>query len=280
MRGPNSALKSRRRKRFSVEPLESRQLLSTITVNTTADETAADSTLSLREAIEVSDGTLAVSSLSSQEQALVSGTVGSSNTIDFNIPKTDAGFNQTTGVWTISLNSSLPQISTNAAIIDGYSQPGSAKNTLTQADNAKLLIALDGAGGASTGLTIAAQGSKVSGLDIENFNGDGVLITAGGNVQVAGCFIGTDPTGETAASNKTGVEIDNSNNLIGGPGVGDRNVISGNTSQLMTGVGVYVPDQAAQSAQYHAECERDREQLHRNGRQGHARSRQRAYLAW
>ena len=243
MRGPNSALKSRRRKRFSVEALEGRQLLATLTVTTTADETAADSTLSLREAIEVSDGTLAVSSLSSQEQALVSGAVGSSNTIDFNIPNTDAGYNQTTGVWTISLNSSLPAINTNAAIIDGYSQPGAAKNTLAQADNAKLLIALNGAGGASTGLTIAAQGSKVSGLDIENFNGDGVLITAAGNVQVAGCFIGTDPTGETAASNKTGVEIDNSNNLIGGPDVGDRNVISGNTSQFMTGVGVYVPDQ-------------------------------------
>jgi Bacterial Ig-like domain (group 3) len=244
MRAKTLSRKMRRRKELSLDLLELRQLLATINVNTTADSTTAGATLSLRQAIEVSNGTHAVSSLSTQQQALVSGTVGSSNTIDFRIPTTDAGYNQTTGVWTISLNSSLPEINTNAAMIDGYSQPGSAKNTLAQADNAKLLIVLDGAGGASTGLTIAAQGSKVSGLDIENFNGDGVLITAGGGVQVAGCFIGMGPTGETAASNKTGVEIENSNNLIGGPGVGDRNVISGNTSQLMSGVGVYVPDQA------------------------------------
>ena len=38
----------------------------------------------------------------------------------------------------------VPAISTNAAIIDGYSQPGASKNTLAQGDNAKLVIALDG----------------------------------------------------------------------------------------------------------------------------------------
>ena len=46
--------------------------------------------------------------------------------------------------------SELPTISTNAAIIDGYSQPGAAKNTLAQGDNAKLAIALDGTGAGST----------------------------------------------------------------------------------------------------------------------------------
>ena len=84
------------------------------------------------------------------------------------------------------------------------------------------------------------------GLDIENFV-DGVLITAGGSVQVAGCFIGTDPTGETAASNVTGVVVENSFNLIGGPNVGDRNVISGSANFGATSYhdGIYVPDQAA-----------------------------------
>ena len=73
-----------------------------------------------------------------------------------------------------------------------------------------------------------------------------MLITAGGSVQVAGCFIGTDPTGETAAPNGTGVVIENSFNMIGGPNVGDRNVISG-SAQLgcIVNDGVYVPDQAA-----------------------------------
>ncbi len=233
------ALKSRRRQRPAVDVLEDRQLLSTITVSTTADETAADSALSLREAIEVSNGTLAVSSLSTQAQAQVSGAVGSTNTIDFNIPTTDPGYDATTGVWTIALGTALPAISTNAAIIDGYSQPGAAENTLAQGDNAKLAIAISGTGGGSiVGLTIGGPGSQVHGLDVENFGYAGIVVTAA-NVQVSGCFIGTDPTGETAAPNATGLIIQNSSNLIGGPNVGDRNVISGNA-----GYGILIPDQA------------------------------------
>ena len=240
MKRSNYALKSRRRQRPAVDVLEDRQLLSTITVNTTADETAADSALSLREAIEVSNGTLAVSSLSTQEQAQVSGAVGSTNTIDFNIPTTDPGYDATTGVWTIALGTALPAISTNAANIDGYSQPGAAENTLARGDNAKLAIAISGTGGGSiVGLTIGQSGSQVQGLDVETFGYAGIVVTAA-NAQVAGCFIGSDPTGETAAPNVTGLVIENSSNLIGGPNVGDRNIISGNSND-----GLDVRDQAA-----------------------------------
>ncbi len=42
------------------------------------------------------------------------------------------------------VNSDLPTINTNAAIIDGYSQPGASKNTLANGDNAKLAIAING----------------------------------------------------------------------------------------------------------------------------------------
>ena len=212
--------------------------------------------MSLRDAIEVSNGTLAVSSLSTQAQAQISGAVGSTNTIDFNIPTTDPGYNASTGVWTMAMQSALPAISTNAAIIDGYSQPGASKNTLALGDNAKLVIALDGSSHVSlNGLTLAQQGSKVLGLDIKNFVNAGVLITAGGNVQVGGCFIGTDPTGETAAANGIGVQIENSSNMIGAPDVGDRNVISGNAQ----GDGIYVPGGSAQSAEHHADGQRRRE---------------------
>jgi hypothetical protein len=240
--------KSLRRKPLKVELLEDRQLLATIAVNTTADDSTADSTLSLREAIEVSNGTLAVSSLSTQEQAQVSGAVGASNTINFNIPTTDPGYSAATGVWTIKLQSALPAISTDSAIINGYSQPGALENTLAQGDNARLTIALDGAG-AAIGLTIAQPGSQVLGLDIAHFANDGVLVTAAGNVQVAGCFISTDPTGETADGSATGVEIDNSSNLIGGPNVADRNVLSGSGNDFTSdfahnGDGIYVPDKA------------------------------------
>ncbi len=248
MRASFSASKSRRRRRVCLEVLEDRQLLSIITVNTTADNTTPGATLSLRQAIEVSDGTLAVSALSTQEQAQVSGAVGATNTIDFNIPTTDQGYNATTGVWTIAVQSALPTVSTSAAIINGYSQPGASKNTLAQGDNAKLAIALDGAtAGSINGLTIGQQGSQIIGLDIENFYEAGVLITGTG-VQVAGCFIGTDATGETAAPNAAGVILENSSNMIGGPNVADRNVLSGAAGigvQYFENDGVYVPDQAS-----------------------------------
>jgi hypothetical protein len=240
MRRPNSAFKSRRRQRLAVEVLEGRQLLATLTVNTAADESAVDSTLSLREAIEVSDGDLPVTALSSLERHQISGTVGSSNTIDFQIPKAGPGYNAMTGVWTIALNSALPAISKNSAFINGYSQTGAAVNTLATGDNAKIVIALDGAGaGSIVGLTIGQSGSQVRGLDIENCGTSGITVTAGGNVQVAGCFIGTGPSGETAAPNFNGVVIQNSSEMIGGPNAGDRNVISGNS-----GSGISIPDQS------------------------------------
>jgi CSLREA domain-containing protein len=157
---------------MQVELLEDRQLLATITVNTTVDDPAASSTLSLREAIEVSDGTLPISSLSTQQQAQVNGALFSANTIDFNIPTTDPGYDAATGVWTIAPKSALPAISTNAALINGYSQPGASQNTLNFGDNAKLAIAINGAGlGMMNGLTINSQFTQVSGLDIENFGG-------------------------------------------------------------------------------------------------------------
>ncbi len=52
-----------------LEPLEDRRLLATLTVNTASDTVGpTDPTLSLREAIEVSDGTLAISALSTQRR--------------------------------------------------------------------------------------------------------------------------------------------------------------------------------------------------------------------
>jgi hypothetical protein len=244
MRCSNSAIQSRRRKRPAVEVLEERQLLAVITVDTAADETAMDSTLSLREAIEVSDGTLAISLLSAQERAQVSGAVGNSNTIDFNIPKSDQGYDSASGVWTITLHSELPAITTNAAVIDGYTQPGASPNTLAQGDNAKLAIAINGASaGAISGLTIGQSGSEAMGLDIENCALNGVLFAAGGHSQVAGCFIGSNPSGEAAAANGVGVMVESSSNIIGGPDLGDRNIISGNGNSTNPGDGVHIPDQ-------------------------------------
>ncbi len=242
------SLRNRKRARVErVESLERRCLLATITVNTTADNNPT-TTLSLRQAIMVADGITAVGSLTPQQQLQVSGTVASTNTINFDIPTSDLGYNSSTGVWTIEPASQLPTILSNAVIINGYSQPGSSQNTETTSDNAVINIAIDGTNATgANGLVVATQNSQIKGLDIEDFPRDGVQVT-GADILVGGNFIGVDPSGTTAQGNATGVEIDNINNTIGG-GTAFRNILSGNNGPvaLNEGSGVYVPSQGNNS---------------------------------
>ena len=82
--------------------------------------------------------TTADSGSGSLRQAIVSANNNPGlNTIRFNIPGT--------GAQTVAPATAFPDI-LNPVTIDGYSQPGSSANTLTNGNNAVLLIRLDGAG--------------------------------------------------------------------------------------------------------------------------------------
>src|SRR5215470_4662483 len=144
------ALRPRRRP-LRLEWLEDRITPAQITVNTTADTIAIDGFASLREAIT-----------SINNQADVNGDVtlarvggyastagGTPDVINFDIPAA--------GVQTISATSALPTI-VMPLTINGYSQAGASANTLPNADNAVILIQLDGtgAGTAVNGLTLGA----------------------------------------------------------------------------------------------------------------------------
>jgi uncharacterized repeat protein (TIGR01451 family) len=196
-------------------------------VNTVSDsDSPADPTLSLREAIELSNGMLAVSSLSSTAQQQISGPLSVPNTIDFAIPGS--------GAETIQPTTDLPMI-TAPVIIDGTTQPGASANSnpLTEADNAVLLVVLDGSldqpGNSGNGLTVSGGGSTVSGLVIDNFVHDGLVLTGSGSDVVAGDFIGTNPAGTAASPNGAfGVSIDSPSATIGGSDAAECNVISGN----------------------------------------------------
>src|SRR3954471_24032259 len=82
-----AALPSRRPALYrpTLEDLEGRLAPAALAVSTVADNTTADTALTLREAILVVDGTLG-RALTPGEQARVSGSVGSSNTIQFDLP--------------------------------------------------------------------------------------------------------------------------------------------------------------------------------------------------
>jgi len=130
-----------------VELLENRLLPATLTVNTMADDNTPDDTLSLREAIEVSNGTLALSALSPAERAQVSESLSDPNTIAFDINSPD--------VPVIAPTLALPEI-TAPVSIDGTTQPVSEG------------VVIDGAGAGAgvDGLTISGGYSVVIGLGI------------------------------------------------------------------------------------------------------------------
>jgi hypothetical protein len=193
------------KRRPSLEVLEDRQLLTTYTVTTTADAGVGSLRQEILDANAHTGGDL----------------------VTFNIPGT--------GVQTITPVTPLPAI-TDPVTINGYSQPGSAKNTTRNGDNAVLLIQLDGyslmtSAVHANGLTIQAINCTVEGLVIGRFLGSAIALTGGSNNKVQGNFLGTDPTGTQDRLNfYDGVAVlsGSSTNLIGGPSLGLRNLLSGN----------------------------------------------------
>jgi uncharacterized repeat protein (TIGR01451 family) len=137
------------------------------------------------------------------------------------------------GVHTIAPATALPVI-TEAVIIDGYTQPGAAANTLAIGDDAVLEIVLSGtATPGSTGLSVnpTVDGAQFRGLVISGWT-NAIMLNGAKNSLVQGNFIGTNATGTAAAGNTNGLFILSSaqGNTIGGAAAAERNLISGNTT--------------------------------------------------
>lgn len=145
------------------------------------------------------------------------------DTIKFNIPTTDPGYNPVTKAFTIRPTSALPTI-TDPVIIDGTTQFGFA---------GKPIIELNGSNAGSSyanGLYINAGNSIVQGLAINGFSGQGIYIDSKGSNIIQGNYIGTDVTGTQALGNSlNGIYVAySSDNIIGGKTAGARNIVSGN----------------------------------------------------
>jgi CSLREA domain-containing protein len=183
----------------------------TIVVNTVADEDTDNSVCSLREAI------IAANINHASYNGCASSGAGAGDKILFNLGA---------GTPTINIGStSLPTIN-EAVTIDG----GSGR------------VELHGPGGPPVslhhGLNVGQNGfgTIIRNLVINNFGDDGIFINAD-EVDVFGCFIGTDATGMTAVPNQGfGVQVAGGNGVhiggatSGGPCTGDCNVISGAVS--------------------------------------------------
>ncbi|MDB5349626.1 MAG: cya 2 [Planctomycetota bacterium] len=157
----------------------------------------------------------------------LSGGAGDFNVIQFSIPGS--------GVHTIAPQSVLPTVA-KPVDINGYTQPGSSRNTSTTGLNTALKIFLNGAGNYFSGLTLGADGNTIRGLAIGGFLGNGgntgagILLDGSSSNLIAGNFVGVDAAGLTAHRNDIGIwgTAGSSNNTIGGSLPRDRNLISGN----------------------------------------------------
>ena len=201
-----------------------------ITVTGSGDTIAIDGLSTLREAIT------SINNQADVNADVTLNRVGNYASLAGGTPDV-INFNIGAGVQTIAPTGAEPTI-IRPLTINGYSANGASANTLANADNALILIRLDGpgAGAGVDGLTLGAGsgGSTIKGLDISNFAGHGIVIQSNGNF-IVGNFIGVDPTGTARAPNGTfpnsgdGIRILNaSNNQIGSTNAGDRNVVSGN----------------------------------------------------
>jgi hypothetical protein len=144
---------------------------------------------------------------------------GGPDDIHFNIPGL--------GVHTITPTTALPLI-LGPVTIDGYTQPGALPNTAAVGSNAVLLIRIDGNSLAAFGFDVRQTPTTIRGLAIGGFDFGAIVLSAGANNVVAGCFIGTDATGMVADPNdQAGVlTVLSNDNVIGGPSLADKNVIT------------------------------------------------------
>src|SRR5438067_2800055 len=151
------------------------------------------------------------------------------DTIIFNIPTNNPGFNG--AVFTINPLSALPPLTDANTTIDGTTQTAFTGNT----NPAGPEVVLNGSqvGFVGGGLVINSSGNIINSLVVNSFNNTGVQISGTGATfnKVTGCYLGTNPTGDSAVPNTfDGLTIAGgaSNNTIGGSSAAERNLISGN----------------------------------------------------
>lgn len=158
-------------------------------------------------------------------------TAGGTNTVVFAIPGV--------GAHTITLASQLPAIS-GTLTIDGYSQPGSAKNThAPDQGGLDTVLAIEVSGGGTVAPGFYTAGGVVTltvqGLAMNHFSGDAIVGNGGGptasQLNVYGNFIGTTLDGSALPSNGnygSAIRSGFTSAQIGGVLPWQRNLLSGN----------------------------------------------------
>ncbi|MFH0866485.1 MAG: T9SS type A sorting domain-containing protein [Bacteroidota bacterium] len=145
------------------------------------------------------------------------------DTISFNIPTGDPGYNTSTGVWTISPDSTLPYI-VKTTVIDATTQTLNQGNTNPEGPE----IQIDGQSLLDYAFCIISDNSVIKGFVFGGFNYAIVISAYSGvstNNTIKENYLGINYTGNSAYPNSIGVYMDQGTygNII------SNNIISGNT---------------------------------------------------
>lgn len=203
----------------------------TFTVDTTSDAilgtcAAAPGDCSLRGAIAASNGLPGL------------------DTINFNIPLSDAGCTAGSGVCRITVASVMTITALGSVIIDGYSQPGASVNTIAAGSgglNSVLkieIVSSTGGGHAAfsnqTNASFTLRGVAISGF----LGGSGAIFiqSTNGQSNFEGNYFGTDASGNAVpVRNRAAISLASSGaQTIGGLLPAHRNLISNNDRGINT----------------------------------------------
>lgn len=123
------------------------------------------------------------------------------DTVAFNIPQSDAGYNSSEGVWTINLLTSLPFISGEYTFLNGNSQASNQGNT--NVFGPEISIHPDNSNVA--GLQLFASNCSICGLIISGYNYGIQFIFSASSNSITDCYIGTNFNGTLSVPNQYGV---------------------------------------------------------------------------
>jgi hypothetical protein len=159
VRTKRSPAQPRRGFRPVLEVLEDRLPPAVLTVNSLTDTTTAGTALTLREAIEVVDGTLG-RPLTSAEQAQINGSLGSGDTINFSLPAGPQTITLSGGTLAVTNNVAITGPGASALTIDGNHATGVFAIGSSLSQNLSLVVSI-------SGLTIA-DGTRAFGGGLFN----------------------------------------------------------------------------------------------------------------
>jgi hypothetical protein len=209
-----------------LEALEARWLLSPVLVVSNTLDSGKDS---LRYEVAMADKT------------------GAHDTIEFNIPTTDPGYNPSTGAWTITLTGGELDITGNLTI----QGPGAGQLTISGGGNSRVFDEAQNATATLSGLTISG-GVGVTGAPLGGdyrWIGDGILNF--GTLTISGCTLSGNSVPEEIGPSGAGGGIANfgmltvssstlsGNSAVRGGGIYNAGTLTVDCKSTLSGNGVY-----------------------------------------